>query len=118
MKVYLDRHYVKVLVVTVIFSVIEETILGTTAISVKLIKNHIYWRLLHLCHVCVDPLELLAYLCGYIITLIVLLEQQITLITKRQIDHDYVDNQELQQLVPSVPIYPHIDPFLNHDSLI
>ena len=64
MKVYLDQHYVKLLVVTMIFSVIEEPILSTTTISIKLIKNHIYWHLLHLCHVCADPLELLAYLCG------------------------------------------------------
>ena len=42
MKVYLDQHYVKVLVVIVIFSVIEEPILSTTTISVKLIKNHSY----------------------------------------------------------------------------
>ena len=42
MKVYLDQHYFKVLVVTVIFSVIEEPILSTTTISVKLIKNHIH----------------------------------------------------------------------------
>ena len=42
MKVYLDQHYVKVLVVAVIFSVIEEPILSTATISVKLIKNHSY----------------------------------------------------------------------------
>ena len=42
MKVYLDQHYVKVLVVTMIFSVIEEPILSTATISVKSIKNHSY----------------------------------------------------------------------------
>ena len=42
MELYLDQHYVKVLVVTMIFSVIEETILSTATISVKLIKNHSY----------------------------------------------------------------------------
>ena len=42
MKVYLDQHYVKVRIVRVIFSVIEEPILSTATISVKLIKKHGY----------------------------------------------------------------------------
>ena len=42
MKVYIDQHYVKVLVVTWIFSVIEEPSLSTATIFVKLIKNHSY----------------------------------------------------------------------------
>ena len=39
MKVYLEQHHVKVLVVRVIFSVIEEPILSTANIFVKLIKK-------------------------------------------------------------------------------